>query len=113
YIFDLDGTTKSVAYMPGFEVGRVIRSENHEKAHGEWNLLEVYTIGDRAVHVVNGKVVSALTNARYKEGDQEFPLMGGKIQLQSEAAESYYKNVEIRFIADFPKAIKVAAGVVD
>ncbi|MEN0048234.1 MAG: family 16 glycoside hydrolase, partial [Bacteroidota bacterium] len=46
YIFDLDGTTKSVAYMPGFEVGRVIRSENHEKAHGEWNLLEVYTIGD-------------------------------------------------------------------
>ena len=113
YIFDLEGTTQSAAYMPDFEVGRVIKSENHEKAHGEWNMLEVYTIGNRAVHVINGKVVSALSNARYKEGDQEFPLTHGKIQLQSEAAESYYKNIAIRKITDFPQALKVAAGFED
>jgi hypothetical protein len=56
------------------------------------------------VHVVNGKVVMALANSRYKDGDRVLPLTGGKLQIQSEAAEVFYKDLEIRSIPAMPAA---------
>ena len=58
-------------------------------------------------HVVNGKVVLALENALSKDGEK---LDKGQLQIQSEAAEGFVKDVCIRPIKKFPNAIKKAAG---
>jgi hypothetical protein len=55
------------------------------------------------VHVVNGNVVMALKNSRYKDGDHFLPMTSGKLQLQSEAAEVFYRNIEIRPIPAMPE----------
>ena len=72
--------------------------------HGNWNLLEIYTIGNTAVHVVNGKIVMVVENAINPETKQ--PLTSGQLQIQSEAAECYYKNMTLTPIKDFPEFIK-------
>src|SRR6185369_12706254 len=40
---------------------------------------------------------------RYREGDRVVPLTQGKIQLQSEGAEVYYRKVEIRPLSELPR----------
>jgi hypothetical protein len=39
------------------------------------------------------------------------PLTSGQIQIQSEAAECFYRRMEIRPLAEFPADIKKAAGM--
>ncbi|MGB7157876.1 MAG: DUF1080 domain-containing protein [Tepidisphaeraceae bacterium] len=75
---------------------RVVRSADHEKPHGEWNTIEVICRGDTATHLVNGQIVNHLTNSRKREGDGSAPLTKGRIQLQSEGAEIFYRNIELR-----------------
>ncbi len=76
-----------------------LRSNNNEKPEGEWNTLDLYCFQDKSLHVVNGEVVMILKNSRYLNENNEFvPLTKGKIQLQTEAAEIYFKNVKIRAI---------------
>ena len=41
-----------------------------EDRPGEWNTLELVCFEDRCVHIANGKVVMALKNARYQDGDK-------------------------------------------
>jgi hypothetical protein len=79
-----------------------------EEAHGQWNKLEVYVIGDSAIHMVNGQMVLSIADARTKNGD---PLTAGEIQLQSEAAECYYRNMKVTPIAAFPKDLAAKAGL--
>lgn len=88
--------------------GRVKRSENFESPHGEWTRVEVYAVGQQAVHLVNGQPVLAIDEIRMN-GDE--PLTGGEIQLQSEGAEVYYRNIKIRSIEQLPPALKVEAGL--
>lgn len=70
---------------------------------GEWNLIELYTLGQTAVHVVNGQIVMVLENTVKKD---KTPLTKGQFQIQSEGAECYYKAIRIRPITDFPESIK-------
>lgn len=88
--------------------GNCKRIPGYEKPNGEWNTLELICIGDKAFHIVNGKVVMALENGfQYgKDGSSRIPLTKGKIQFQSEAAEVYYKNIKIKTINKLPKAIQ-------
>lgn len=44
----------------------------------------------------------ALTNSSYKDGSGRKPLTHGKIQLQSEAAEVFYKDIQIQNITAIP-----------
>ena len=74
-----------------------------EDRPGEWNTLELVCFQDRCVHIANGKVVMALKNARYTEGGKVLPMTGGKLQIQSEAAEVFYRDLEIRSIPAMPK----------
>jgi hypothetical protein len=77
---------------------------DNEKPHGEWNTLELVSFGGTSLHVVNGKVVMALYNSRYLDHtDTMLPLVKGKIQIQSEAAAAYYKNIQIRPITEIPE----------
>jgi hypothetical protein len=69
---------------------------------GQWNRLELICWQADCVHVVNGKVVMALKGSRYQDGDHFVPMTDGKLQLQSEAAEVFYRNIEIRPISAMP-----------
>jgi len=84
------------------QVGFGLRSENLESSNGKWTTLELICFEDKSLHVVNGQVVMVLQNSRYFENETYFPLTKGKIQLQSEAAEVYYKNIKIRSIDKMP-----------
>lgn len=75
-----------------------------EDRPGEWNTLELVCFEDRCVHIANGKVVMALRNARYKDGEKPVPMTSGKLQIQSEAAEVFYRDIEIRRIDAIPAA---------
>ena len=74
--------------------------------HGEWNTVEIYTIGDKMVHIVNGDLNMVLLNTRQKTKEGEAPLTKGQIQIQSEAAEIYYRDIKLTPIKEFPAEIK-------
>ena len=76
--------------------------ENDEPL-GNWNQLDLYVLGDEAVHVVNGELAFFAQDIRDANNK---PLTKGQIQLQSEAAEVYFKNMKIRQIEAFPTAIE-------
>ena len=82
--------------------GFCLRSNNFENTPGEWNTLELVCFGDKSIHIVNGHVVMVLRNSRYIKNGETLPLTKGKIQLQSEATEVYYKDIEIREIDKLP-----------
>ncbi len=84
--------------------GRCLKMGNFEKPNGEWNTIEIYTIGDKSKHIVNGHLVMALENGRMKnEKGEKLPLTKGKIQLQSEGAEIFYRDIHLETISEFPK----------
>jgi hypothetical protein len=73
-----------------------------EHPHGQWNVCEVMAWGNAALHLLNGRVVLALTNPRYAQGGRETPLRRGKVQIQSEGAEVFYRKIEVRVLAQVP-----------
>ncbi|MEJ0087471.1 MAG: DUF1080 domain-containing protein [Pseudomonadota bacterium] len=73
-----------------------------EDKPGTWNQIELICYGANCVHIVNGKVVMALANSRYRQDGKSLPLTAGKLQIQSEAAEVFYKDIEIRPISAMP-----------
>ena len=78
--------------------GYCMRSVNNERPHGEWNTLELICFEGKSLHIVNGEIVMILQNSRYVENGKKVPLNKGKIQLQSEAAEVFYKDILIKEI---------------
>lgn len=91
-----DETQAFKVFGQGGETGFCLRSANYEKSVGEWNTLELICFNGQSLHIVNGHVVMILNNSRYFEDGKAIPLNKGKIQLQSEAAEVYYKDIRIR-----------------
>jgi hypothetical protein len=91
--------------VPSKEAGgpRVVKSADYERPTGEWNTIELLTYEDTSVHVVNGKPNMVLTNSRYRDRKLLVPLTRGKIQLQSEGAEVFYRNIYIRPITKIPE----------
>lgn len=83
--------------------GFCMRSLDAESPNGEWTELELICFGDKSLHIVNGQVVMILQNSRYFDGEKHSPLTKGKIQLQSEAAEVYYKDIKIKSIDALPE----------
>ena len=82
-----------------------MRSGNYESPAGEWTTLELICYKGKSLHIVNGHVVMVLKNSRYIMPDgKEMPLVSGKIQLQSEAAEVFYRNIFIKPLTALPKA---------
>ena len=82
--------------------GYCMRSANYERPHGEWNELELICFENKSIHIVNGEVVMILKNSRYVENGKKVPMNKGKIQLQSEAAEVFYKKIELRNLTSLP-----------
>lgn len=64
-----------------------------------WNVAEIIARGDTTTHVLNGRVVNHGTNVRLvdpERGGEARPITRGRIALEIEAAEIYFKDVEIR-----------------
>jgi hypothetical protein len=101
--FVYDPEADLVEFTERTAVGRhAIKFPDAEKPSGEWNTLELYCLGDTAVHVVNGQVVMKLYNSKQVVGDHTEPLTKGKIQIQSEGAEVFYRRMKIERITGLP-----------
>lgn len=89
--------------MPAFNVDA---NRNAENPLGEWNTLDIYTLGDRSIHVVNGMPVMAASGFTKTDAKGvKHPLVRGRIQLQSEGAETWFRNVTITPIARLPRIV--------
>jgi hypothetical protein len=82
------GTDVTSANRQAHEWGmkRVFRTEDFEHPHGEWNTIEIVARGDTIEHYVNGRLVNRATNTSVRRG---------RILLQSEGAEVFYRTVEL------------------
>ncbi len=101
------------------KIGRadgVTRAAHQANAEREgWNTVEVIARGDAAVHIVNGTPVCYLFDARKPDpahAGQWLPLTRGRLWFQAEAAEVFYRNIEIRQLPPIAvaSAVKVASG---
>jgi hypothetical protein len=88
------------------EIGPFSNVENARDAErpvGEWNTIDLYVLGDKAVHVVNGVPVMVVTGIRTLDGaGKATPLTHGRIQFQSEGAETFFRNIVIEPIRSLP-----------
>ena len=76
-----------------------------EHPTGEWNTVDLYCHGDTSVHVVNGKVMMVLYHLAQSDNGKVSPLTRGRIQVQSEGAEVFYKAIKIRPLTGIPAGI--------
>lgn len=82
-------------------VVRAIRSVDAESPHGDWTRIDLYVLGDASVHMINGQVVMALSDITL----DGVALERGELQLQSEGAECYFRDIRIRPIDTLPKVV--------
>jgi hypothetical protein len=81
---------------------------NADRPIGQWNTLDLYVMGDHAIHVVNGVPVMEVWGICEPEGgnsndhSQCVPLTHGAIQLQSEGAETFFRNITLEPIERLP-----------
>ncbi len=103
--YDYNPKGEMITFKEGGKVGRrCFKSMNAENPTGEWNTLDLYCHGDTSMHVVNGKVVMILYHNKQMDNGRELPLTKGKIQIQSEGAEIFYRQIKIQPIELMPAA---------
>jgi hypothetical protein len=101
YVYDPQGTMTT--FSQNSKQGRhCIKTGDAENPSGQWNTLDLYCHGDTSIHVINGKVMMVLYHNRQLDNGQELPLTKGKIQVQSEGAEVYYRYIQIQQIDRLP-----------
>jgi hypothetical protein len=88
-----------------WDILRCLKRSIQEKPISEWNHVDVYAYNGKSVHVVNGTTVMILENSRQLVNGKEIPLTRGRIQLQTEGAEIFYRNVKIRTIKEIPPGL--------
>jgi Domain of Unknown Function (DUF1080) len=85
---------------------QVRQAADAEHSLGQWNRLDLYVAGDKAVHVVNGVPVMAVSNLKVIGDDGVArPLTSGLIQLQSEGTEVYFREIRIEPIRSVPRIV--------
>ena len=67
--------------MPGFRGARDV-----EKPIGQWNRIEVICDGASLTYLLNGQTVNGVTDCTFQEG---------KLLFQSEAAEIFFRKIEL------------------
>lgn len=96
-----------LGFGTGNNQGFCLRSENRETPDNGWTTIELITFNDKSLHIVNGQVVMVLKNSHYVNDGKKIPLTKGKIQVQSEGAETFYKDIEIQQLNALPNAYAV------
>jgi hypothetical protein len=101
YVYDPRGTL--LRFSQESKQGRhCIKQGDAENPSGQWNTLDLYCHGDTSIHVVNGKVMMVLYHNQQSGNGKDLPLTKGRIQLQSEGAELYYRHLKIQPIDRLP-----------
>jgi hypothetical protein len=96
---------ESLKFGEGLNGRSVKKQQDAEKPLGEWNTVELYSLGETSVHVVNGITVMVNHKTGIMENGATKPLTSGKIQLQSEGGELFVKSIEICPIDKLPVEI--------
>jgi hypothetical protein len=102
-----------IRYRPGGKkyVGTklgILNGDDNEKPRGQWNKLDLICLGQTGIHVVNGTVNLVLTNIRREVDGRTEPVTRGRIQLQCEGAEVFFRNIRLRPITEIPAEIQQA-----
>lgn len=95
--YSQDGNIFTKGGEPGKRYQSFSRNWFWEKIQG-WNKIVIEVKGNKAKFMVNGKLVNEVFDLeRYHEDSNEWkPLKKGKILLQAEGAEIFYRNVFIK-----------------
>lgn len=92
---DLDGGVRHTQAGP---LTRIAKSGDFEDRAG-WNSVEVVLRGDQATHIVNDRIVNHVTRIRQPDPNDRFqqvPLKSGRILLEAEGSEIWFRNVKIK-----------------
>ncbi|MBC7534847.1 MAG: DUF1080 domain-containing protein [Ferruginibacter sp.] len=101
YVYDATGTLNT--FSANSPIGRhCVKQGDAENASGEWNTLDLYCLADTSVHVINGKVMMVLYHSSQSDNGKVLPLTKGKIQIQSEGAEIFYKQIKLELLNAIP-----------
>jgi hypothetical protein len=101
-----DGWSGSAARKPlppagppdGPGTDRKIKDGNFENLN-DWNVVEVIWQGNRSAHIVNGRVVNMIDNLEQPDPHnpgQFIPLTRGKIAIELEYAEIWFRRIEVK-----------------
>jgi hypothetical protein len=96
----LEAEKGGITFVRGVANGitRVIRNPMNE--HDGWNTVEVIVRGNNATYVVNGQVNNKAANIQELVANQWVPLARGRLALQLEGAEVFYRHIEIKDLED-------------
>ncbi|MEM6642894.1 MAG: DUF1080 domain-containing protein [Bacteroidota bacterium] len=86
-----------------FAAGRCFKTRDLEKPKGEWTQIDLICFENLALHLVEGQVVMAVYDSKIFDGENWITMNKGKLQLQSEGAETYFKELEIKELSSLPK----------
>ncbi|HEY0624752.1 DUF1080 domain-containing protein [Sphingomonas sp.] len=101
---------RTIDMINGTATWNVEGASDPERAIGEWNTLDLYVVGDHAIHVVNGVPVAELRGmATIAPDGTRVPLTHGHIQLQSEGAETWFRAITIQPIRTMPRIVEAKA----
>ena len=77
----------------------------NEKESGKWNTLELICYQNHSIHKINDVINFIQLNGSYSRKDKIIKLSKGSIQLQSEGAEIFFKDIKIKKIKTPPKTL--------
>jgi hypothetical protein len=103
----LGGEQGGEAYVLGGKGIAYLKRLAGEFERDGWNTAEVIARGDSTTHILNGQVVSKGTGIRLVDPNNPGvtrPITRGRIALEIEAAELYFRNVELRPLEEVPGA---------
>ena len=104
YVYD--PTSELVTFSYTSTAGKRCRKKpDNEKPTGEWNTVDIYCLGDSSVHIINDVVVMKLYHSRRPENGREIPMTRGKIELQTEGAEVFYRHIQLEPISKLPEMV--------
>lgn len=86
WLIDSTSVTVNGKHYPPTKNQQVVKTSDQEKPSGEWNTIEVIAKDGKCTHIVNGVIVNEGVNANVREG---------RIAIQSEGAEIYYRNIQL------------------
>ncbi len=102
---------RQVDIVNGTPTWNVEAATDAERPIGQWNTLDLYVVGDHAVHVVNGVPVAEVRDlATIAPDGTRRPLTHGHVQLQSEGAETWFRAITIEPIKTLPGIVATAGG---
>jgi hypothetical protein len=103
FIFNKNGEIKKFGKAHnGQSIQKAVDAENNLR---EWNTVDLYTVGQTTVYIINGKTVMVNNKTSKWENGKAVPLTSGKIQLQSEGAELFIKSIKIKNIDKIPDEV--------